>query len=200
MDRLLCNYEPIVNKSAWFASLEKVFFCSSVLGYFAFAFWPMFSFLCTCGPGQNHFTTESRWVPQLDTCMSQNFFLFSGELAEIFSVLVRVLHSGQFKCVSPNEFKRTIGKFKSQFSGYDQQDSQELLAFLMDGLHEDLNKVNSALSAFSLSGYCPGWHSGQVAQWLHNRRGILAAPPLSPKGYEEATMAAAAKASLRYKS
>ncbi|XP_015774970.1 PREDICTED: ubiquitin carboxyl-terminal hydrolase 8-like isoform X1 [Acropora digitifera] len=64
-----------------------------------------------------------------------------GELAEIFSVLVRVLHSGQFKCVSPNEFKRTIGKFKSQFSGYDQQDSQELLAFLMDGLHEDLNKV-----------------------------------------------------------
>lgn len=101
--------------------------------------------------------------------MSQNIFLFSGELAEIFSVLVRVLHSGQFKCVSPNEFKRTIGKFKSQFSGYDQQDSQELLAFLMDGLHEDLNKVNSALSAFSLSGYCPvdilaKWPSGYITE------------------------------------
>lgn len=64
-----------------------------------------------------------------------------GELAEKFSVLVRVLHSGQFKCVSPGEIKRTVGKFKSQFSGYDQQDSQELLAFLMDGLQEDLNKV-----------------------------------------------------------
>lgn len=59
-------------------------------------------------------------------------------------MLVRVLHSGQFKCVSPGEIKRTVGKFKSQFSGYDQQDSQELLAFLMDGLQEDLNKVHSA--------------------------------------------------------
>ncbi|KAJ7393971.1 Ubiquitin carboxyl-terminal hydrolase 8 [Desmophyllum pertusum] len=66
-----------------------------------------------------------------------------GELAENFSVLVRVMHSGQFKFVSPGEFKRTVGKFKSQFSGYDQQDSQELLAFLMDGLQEDLNKVKT---------------------------------------------------------
>jgi len=28
-----------------------------------------------------------------------------------------------------------------QFSGYAQHDSQELLAFLLDGLHEDLNRV-----------------------------------------------------------
>ena len=72
---------------------------------------------------------------------------FSGELAESFSVLVRVLHYGQFKCVSPGDFKRTVGKFKSQFSGYDQQDSQELLAFLMDGLQEDLNKVLFVLNS-----------------------------------------------------
>jgi len=74
---------------------------------------------------------------------------FSGELAESFSVLVRVLHSGQFKCVSPGDFKRTVGKFKSQFSGYDQQDSQELLAFLMDGLQEDLNKVLLVLNRYN---------------------------------------------------
>ena len=47
------------------------------------------------------------------------------------------------------EFKRTVGKFKSQFSGYDQQDSQELLAFLMDGLQEDLNKVWVIVQALS---------------------------------------------------
>lgn len=28
-----------------------------------------------------------------------------------------------------------------QFSGYAQHDSQELVAFLLDGLHEDLNRV-----------------------------------------------------------
>ena len=76
---------------------------------------------------------------------------FSGELAESFSALVRVLHSGQFKCVSPGDFKRTVGKFKSQFSGFDQQDSQELLAFLMDGLQEDLNKVLLVLDRLKFS-------------------------------------------------
>ncbi|MGH0174594.1 UNVERIFIED_CONTAM: hypothetical protein FKN15_002093 [Acipenser sinensis] len=34
-----------------------------------------------------------------------------------------------------------VGRFAPQFSGYQQQDSQELLAFLLDGLHEDLNRV-----------------------------------------------------------
>ena len=34
-----------------------------------------------------------------------------------------------------------IGKFNSSFNGYHQHDSQELLAFLLDGLHEDLNRI-----------------------------------------------------------
>ena len=34
-----------------------------------------------------------------------------------------------------------VGRFAPQFSGYQQQDSHELLAFLLDGLHEDLNLV-----------------------------------------------------------
>ena len=37
--------------------------------------------------------------------------------------------------------QHTICKLASQFEGTAQQDSQELLAFLMDGLHEDLNRV-----------------------------------------------------------
>ncbi|CAH1413491.1 unnamed protein product [Lactuca virosa] len=34
-----------------------------------------------------------------------------------------------------------LARFAPQFSGYNQHDSQELLAFLLDGLHEDLNRV-----------------------------------------------------------
>ena len=34
-----------------------------------------------------------------------------------------------------------VGRFAPQFSGYQQHDSQELLAFLCDGLHEDLNRI-----------------------------------------------------------
>lgn len=35
----------------------------------------------------------------------------------------------------------TIGRFAPSFTGYHQHDSQELLAFLLDGLHEDLNRI-----------------------------------------------------------
>ncbi|KAJ3999775.1 hypothetical protein F5050DRAFT_1804676 [Lentinula boryana] len=42
---------------------------------------------------------------------------------------------------SPREFKTQLSRFAPQFSGYQQHDSQELVAFLLDGLHEDLNRV-----------------------------------------------------------
>jgi len=59
---------------------------------------------------------------------------------------MKALWAGLYKCISPRDFKITIGKINDQFAGYDQQDSQELLLFLMDGLHEDLNKVVHTLS------------------------------------------------------
>lgn len=43
--------------------------------------------------------------------------------------------SGAYVKVVPREFKTTIGEFQPQFAGYDQQDSQEFLSFLLDGLH-----------------------------------------------------------------
>ncbi|KAM9423971.1 LOW QUALITY PROTEIN: ubiquitin carboxyl-terminal hydrolase 8 [Salvelinus alpinus] len=64
-----------------------------------------------------------------------------GEVAEEFGVIMKALWSGLYKCISPRDFKFTIGKIHESFSGQEQQDSQELLLFLMDGLHEDLNKV-----------------------------------------------------------
>ena len=43
---------------------------------------------------------------------------------------------------APRELKLTIGRYGALFSGYGQQDSQEFLAFLLDGLHEDLNRIH----------------------------------------------------------
>ncbi|EMC99064.1 hypothetical protein BAUCODRAFT_120356 [Baudoinia panamericana UAMH 10762] len=42
---------------------------------------------------------------------------------------------------SPSDFKRTLGSLQPLFSGYGQQDSQEFLSFLVDALHEDLNRI-----------------------------------------------------------
>lgn len=51
------------------------------------------------------------------------------------------LWSDKFKVIAPSDFKKKIGEFAPRFSGYNQQDSSELLAFVLDGLHEDLNLV-----------------------------------------------------------
>lgn len=62
-------------------------------------------------------------------------------MAEAYAKLIRNMWSGNFTTVVPKEFKQTLGKFAPQFAGYQQQDSQEFMSFLLDGIHEDLNRV-----------------------------------------------------------
>ncbi|XP_020247698.1 ubiquitin carboxyl-terminal hydrolase 9-like [Asparagus officinalis] len=64
-----------------------------------------------------------------------------GELATAFGDLLRNLWSSGATAIAPRSFKAKLARFAPQFSGYNQHDSQELLAFLLDGLHEDLNRV-----------------------------------------------------------
>ncbi|XP_037689924.1 ubiquitin carboxyl-terminal hydrolase 8 [Choloepus didactylus] len=72
-----------------------------------------------------------------------NLLGHKGEVAEEFGIIMKALWTGQYRYISPKDFKSTIGKINDQFAGYSQQDSQELLLFLMDGLHEDLNKADN---------------------------------------------------------
>jgi len=64
-----------------------------------------------------------------------------GEIARSFGELIKGMWSGRYSFVVPRNFKQAVGRFAPQFSGYQQQDSQELLTFLLDGLHEDLNRI-----------------------------------------------------------
>ncbi|KAJ3244588.1 Ubiquitin carboxyl-terminal hydrolase 21 [Chytriomyces hyalinus] len=45
------------------------------------------------------------------------------------------------RVINPSRFKRQIDTWAPQFAGYSQQDAQEFLRFMLDGLHEDLNRV-----------------------------------------------------------
>ncbi len=63
-----------------------------------------------------------------------------GKLTEAYAGLLKEMWSGNYSVVVPSTFKKMIGDFAPQFSGYQQQDSQELMNFLLDGLHEDLNR------------------------------------------------------------
>ncbi|KAF8391515.1 hypothetical protein HHK36_023820 [Tetracentron sinense] len=71
----------------------------------------------------------------------QNPLGMVGELALAFGELLRKLWAPGRMPVAPRPFKAKLARFAPQFSGYNQHDSQELLAFLLDGLHEDLNRV-----------------------------------------------------------
>uniref|UniRef100_S4RHF9 Ubiquitin carboxyl-terminal hydrolase n=1 Tax=Petromyzon marinus TaxID=7757 RepID=S4RHF9_PETMA len=64
-----------------------------------------------------------------------------GEIACAYADLIKQMWSGSYSSTVPRSFKTQVGRFAPQFSGYQQQDSQELLAFLLDGLHEDLNRI-----------------------------------------------------------
>eukprot|EP01113_Clastostelium_recurvatum_P027005 TRINITY_DN3249_c0_g1_i3.p1 TRINITY_DN3249_c0_g1~~TRINITY_DN3249_c0_g1_i3.p1 ORF type:complete len:929 (-),score=274.41 TRINITY_DN3249_c0_g1_i3:1131-3872(-) len=64
-----------------------------------------------------------------------------GRLAEEYGNLVAEMWSGRYGTAAPRDFKSRLERFAPQFAGYQQHDSQELLAFLLDGLHEDLNRV-----------------------------------------------------------
>jgi ubiquitin carboxyl-terminal hydrolase 8 len=64
-----------------------------------------------------------------------------GLLAEEFYILVMALWRGSYRSVSPFDFKNVISQVAPYFAGTEQQDCQEFLVYLLDGLHEDLNRV-----------------------------------------------------------
>jgi hypothetical protein len=85
-----------------------------------------------------------------------------GRLAQVSAVLInsvwkrfnqnqtasskRITAPGSYAPVSapaltPKTFKDSLGKFNEHFAGNEQHDAQELLAFLLGGLSEDLNRI-----------------------------------------------------------
>mmetsp|Transcript_22307 Transcript_22307/g.32479 ORF Transcript_22307/g.32479 Transcript_22307/m.32479 type:complete len:1180 (+) Transcript_22307:45-3584(+) len=82
--------------------------------------------------------TSDRYASQLN---KTNALGHGGKVASSYAKLVKDMWCGQYTVVAPEDFKRTIGEFQPQFSGYQQQDSQEFMLFLLDGLHEDMNRI-----------------------------------------------------------
>ena len=66
-----------------------------------------------------------------------------GNLARTFARLIKEVWSGNHSVITPHDLKKVISQFAPQFSGYQQHDSQELLTFMLDGLHEDLNRCKN---------------------------------------------------------
>ncbi|KAF5676738.1 ubiquitin carboxyl-terminal hydrolase 12 [Fusarium heterosporum] len=66
---------------------------------------------------------------------------YNGKVAMTYGHLLKDIYQDTRGSVTPRDFKNTIGRCRSTFSGYGQQDSQEFLGFLLDALQEDLSRV-----------------------------------------------------------
>ncbi len=93
--------------------------------------------LSNCPPITEYFAGDN-YVEDIN---EDNPLGMKGEIARAFGELIKSLWSGRYSFFVPRNFKTAVGRFAPQFSGYQQQDSQELLTFLLDGLHEDLNRI-----------------------------------------------------------
>jgi len=81
------------------------------------------------------YLTIGAFLAEINT---QNAGGSKGNLAKQFASLIDKMWSGKYLSVVPRDFKSAMANFAPQFNGYQQHDSQEFLAFLLDGLHEDL--------------------------------------------------------------
>ncbi|KAI0628038.1 cysteine proteinase [Trametes polyzona] len=86
----------------------------------------------------SRFFTDGRWKSAVNMV---NPMGTKGNLANAFANILRDMWQGENGTLSPVPFRRSICSHAPQFSGSEQHDSQEFLSFLLDGLHEDLNRI-----------------------------------------------------------
>lgn len=89
-------------------------------------------------PPLTEFITSDRYLNQINR---DNPLGMEGRIAEAYGDMIKNIWAGSMECFVPRQFKYVVGSFAPQFSGYMQQDCQELMAFLLDGLHEDFNRI-----------------------------------------------------------
>lgn len=91
--------------------------------------------------------------PLLDYCLKEAYLsdintTISGMKGALIKAFAGLLHqmwkgSSSDSAVNPQAFKSQIQKFAPRFMGYSQQDAQEFLRYLLQGLHEDVNRITT---------------------------------------------------------
>lgn len=84
--------------------------------------------------------TEERFRNELN---EDNNLGTGGQLVLQYAHLLISMWFEESPSVSPWSFKKVVGEFQPMFSGFAQHDSAELLSYVLDGLHEDLNCVKT---------------------------------------------------------
>ncbi len=71
---------------------------------------------------------------------AKSHFGSGGQIANSYFELITNLWTSSCEYLSPGEFRHMLVKIVKKFQGFSQQDSHELLTYLLDSLHEDMNR------------------------------------------------------------
>jgi ubiquitin carboxyl-terminal hydrolase 4/11/15 len=83
---------------------------------------------------------SNKWKEEIN---SDNPIGHKGAIAKSYAGLLNSIYGVEsISSFSPKNFKQTLGRASATFSGYGQQDSQEFVSWLVDALHEDLNRIH----------------------------------------------------------
>lgn len=121
------NLEPTEKGATGLSNLGNTCFMNSAL-----------QCLSNTQPLTQYFTTKCHLFELNRT----NPLGMKGHIARRYGDLAQDLWSGSSRSLAPLKLRWTIGRYAPRFNGFQQHDSQEFLSFLLDGLHEDLNRVH----------------------------------------------------------
>lgn len=121
----VCGLRNIGNSCYFNSALQCLFHCVEFIRYFLQP------------------TTTNDWHKNINI---NNPIGAKGELVTSFANLANDIWSGKYISIKPLKLKESIDNFTNQFKGTQQQDAHELVTFLLDGIHEDLNN-NQNLNA-----------------------------------------------------
>ncbi|XP_068621767.1 ubiquitin carboxyl-terminal hydrolase Usp2-like [Battus philenor] len=85
------------------------------------------------------YVSEDKYTSDINTSLS----CMKGALIKAFASVIKELwRSGERDAVvNTTSLKSQVQRFAPRFMGYSQQDAQEFLRYLLEGLHEDVNRV-----------------------------------------------------------
>lgn len=65
----------------------------------------------------------------------------NGDFAKQFGNLIKHMWSEKWTDLTPETFKRYMAKYNDEYAAYGLHDAHEFLMYLLDGLHEDCNRI-----------------------------------------------------------
>jgi ubiquitin carboxyl-terminal hydrolase 8 len=88
-----------------------------------------------------------------------------GNVASAYASLLKKMWNGEYAVIAPRLLKQTVANFAPQFDNCYQHDSHEFCQFLMDGLHEDLNRVKCKPYVDELEGFGMEDQKAAIESW-----------------------------------